>query len=257
MCQAWDSDCLQLMKKKPITATGAHISIIGQLTKDELLENFDKAEISNGFFDRFLWVVVRRSKLLLKNKELPDSDRSYLAEKLSKTVTFARTIKELKCDYQVQTKWAEVYQTLSTEQLGLLGLFTAKAELQVMRLACLYALLDCSETILIHHLEAALSLWQYCEDSVRYIFDNQTGSIIADSIYKALLSAKEGMTKTDIRDLFQRNQTANRINEALSLLLELGRIEVEKKETKGRYIKVYRTIQSSINNQGSRKINDN
>jgi hypothetical protein len=256
MCQAWDSDCLQLMKKKPVTATDAHISIIGQLTKDELLENFNKVETPKGFADRFLWVVVRRSKLLLKNKELPDSDRDCLAEKLSKAVTFAHDVKELKCDYQAQIKWAEIYQTLATEQPGLLGLFTSKAELQVMRIACLYTLLDCSETIQIQHLEAALSLWQYCEDSVSYIFDNQTGNIIADSIYKALLGAKEGMTKTNIRDLFRRNQTAKRINEALSLLLEHGQIEVKKKETKGRYIKVYRVPQPSLNNRANRDIND-
>jgi Protein of unknown function (DUF3987) len=247
--QAWGSDCLQIMRKNPVKASNAHISIIGHTTKDELLKILNEAKTDNTFADCFLWVVVCRSKLVLRSRDLPDSDRNRLVEKLNKAVNFARSVKELKRDAIAQKKWIEVYQNLSREQPGLFGLITSKAEFQVMRLACLYALLDCSETIRIEHLEAALSLWQYCEDSARYIFGDQTGNKIADSIYAALLSAEDGLTKTNIRDLFHRNQKASQINKALNLLQELGRIEVEKKETAGRPIEIYQAIHSNINNK--------
>jgi hypothetical protein len=105
-----------------------------------------------------------------------------------------------------------------------------------MRLATLYALLDCEIEIRLEHLEAALALWQYCEDSARYIFGNQTGNKTADTIYAALLGSEQGLTKTNLRDLFQRNQSASQINTALKTLNELGRIEVSKVETDGRSI---------------------
>jgi hypothetical protein len=45
MRQAWDSgDLRTLTKNNPVTATGAHISIIGHITKDELLRYLDNTE---------------------------------------------------------------------------------------------------------------------------------------------------------------------------------------------------------------------
>lgn len=255
--QAWGSDCLQIMRKNPVKASNAHISIIGHTTKDELLKTFNEAKTDQTFTDCFLWIVVRRSKLQLVNRDLSDSDRNRLVEKLSKAVKFARDVKQLKRDAIAQNKWIKVCQKLSREQPGLFSLITSKAEFQVMRLAYLYALLDCSETIRIEHLEAALSLWQYCEDSARYIFGEQTGNKIADSVYVALLNAEDGLTKTNIRDLFHRNQKASQINIALSLLQELGRIEVEKKETAGRPIEIYRANHSNVNNKDNPNFNEN
>ena len=43
-----------------------------------------------------------------------------------------------------------------------------------------------------------------------------------------------GLTRTDIRDLFGRNQSADRIDRALNILLEQGRIAVQKQESGGR-----------------------
>ncbi len=89
------------------------------------------------------------------------------------------------------------------------------------------------------HLEAALALWQYCEDSARYIFGNQTGNKTADAIYTALLGSEDGLTKTQIRDLFQRNKTANEINSALKLLIEIGKIDFIKEVTSGRPCEIF------------------
>lgn len=108
-----------------------------------------------------------------------------------------------------------------------------------MRLACLYALLDCSSKIRIEHLNAALALWKYCEDSARYIFGEQTGNRIADTIHSAIV-ASDGMSKTQLRELFHRNASAPQINRALNLLIELGKIEVFREETEGRPREIYR-----------------
>jgi hypothetical protein len=88
-----------------------------------------------------------------------------------------------------------------------------------MRLACLYALLDQSHTIRRVHLEAALALWKYCEDSVRYIFGDALGDAVADTVLLALNHAgPEGLTRTDISNLFARNVPAGKINRALASL---------------------------------------
>lgn len=237
--QAWDSDRLRIMTKNPVKASEAHIAIVGHITKDELLRNLEEADTANGFANRFLWIFVRRSKYLPEGGNLQDSDLNPLVEKLNKAVMYARMTHELKRDEPARLKWIEIYSKLSDGHTGLLGSVTSRAEAQVMRLACIYALLDCEEAIKLEHLEAALALWQFCEDSARYIFGNQTGNKTADAIYAALLGAADGLTKTQIRDLFQRNQTANQINTALKLLIELGKVESIKEGTDGRSREIF------------------
>jgi hypothetical protein len=55
-----------------------------------------------------------------------------------------------------------------------------------MRLACLYALLDCSAVVNAYHLMAALDVWRYCEDSARFIFGDAVGDAMADEILREL-----------------------------------------------------------------------
>ncbi len=62
---AWDSGHLRILNKNsPASATGAHVSIIGHITRDELLRYLSSTEYANGFGNRILWGCVRRSKAL-------------------------------------------------------------------------------------------------------------------------------------------------------------------------------------------------
>src|SRR5262249_7847753 len=62
---AWDGLVLQTMtKNSPLKATGAHVSIVGHITKDELRSRLTRTDIANGFANRFLFCLVKRSKLL-------------------------------------------------------------------------------------------------------------------------------------------------------------------------------------------------
>ena len=48
---AWDGRTLQTMaKNSPLRATGAHIGIVGHITKQELLRHITATELANGFF---------------------------------------------------------------------------------------------------------------------------------------------------------------------------------------------------------------
>jgi DNA replicative helicase MCM subunit Mcm2 (Cdc46/Mcm family) len=104
------------------------------------------------------------------------------------------------------------------------GAVTGRAEAQTIRLAALYAVLDLSREVRREHIEAALALWEHAEESARYIFGDATGDPEADEILDALRAARAGgLTRTQIRDLFQRNKSADRISQALTLLLKIGK----------------------------------
>src|SRR5262249_12294343 len=82
--------------------------------------------------------------------------------------------------------WEAAYPDLSAERPGLLGAVVARAEPQVIRLALVYALLDCTHQIDVVHLEAAMAVWAYCEESATRIFGDSLGDPIADEILLAL-----------------------------------------------------------------------
>jgi len=221
--QAWDSGDLRILtKNSPAQATDAHISIIGHVTRDEVLRYLDTTEAGNGFANRFLWVCVRRSKFLPEGGRSHEEDFGPLVRRLSVAVQLARGVGEMKRDNDARGLWFEVYPTLSQEVPGLLGAVTARAEAQTMRLACVYALLDQSPVIRRQHLEAALAVWTYCEASARFIFGDALGDPVADTILRALRQVEDGLTRTQINHLFKGNRAAADIARALAVLLEAG-----------------------------------
>ena len=239
MRQSWDHGNLRAMTKNSLAhATEAHISIIGHISKEELLRLYDQTEASNGLFNRFLWVCVRRSKFLPEGGNISELDFTPFVQRLGEAVSFGSQVTQLKRDSQTRDIWHEVYPELSADRSGLTGAILNRAEAQVMRLACLYALEDLSTAIRPAHLQAALALWGYCEESVVHIFEEKSGNSLADKLIEALTKSPEGLTRTNIRDYFGRHKKADQINSALELLIEAGRVKTETRRTDGRSVEV-------------------
>lgn len=233
--QAWDSGNLRaLTKKSPAKATGAHISIIGHVTRDELLRYLDRTEVANGFMNRFLMVCVRRSKILPEGGRIQEVDFQPLIKKLSFAVEWSRTRERLIRDDAARKLWAEVYELLSEGKPGMLGAVISRAEAHVVRLSLLYALLDRAPQIGRPHLEAALAFWRYAEASARYIFGDALGDTVADDLLAALREQPEGLTRTEISRHFGHHVTAEKLDRAFTALLERGLIRSERIPTPGR-----------------------
>jgi hypothetical protein len=239
--QCWDSGDLQnLNKNSPEKATGAHISLISHITAEELRRSLDEVEYANGFANRLLFLCIRRAQLLpFGGKRIDWTD---LASRLGKIADAARNQGELEFDAEAAECWRGVYGQLSEGQAGLLGAITARAEAQVARLALIYALLDAAQMIGLGHLEAALECWRYAGDSARFIFGDALGDPIADTILVALRQAADGLTQTQISELFARHVTANKIAAALQMLLRAGRVRTESRATPGRPVTIWHAL---------------
>jgi hypothetical protein len=238
---AWDDGNLQTMvsgrRIAPVRATDAHVSIIGHITVDELRRNLTETETSNGFANRFLWCCVRRSKLLPEGGMYPQDILTPLAHQLKTAIIDARKTGRMQRDAAARARWAAIYEELSEGKPGLVGHVTARAEAQVLRLSCLYALLDQSPIVQVVHLEAALALWRYCEASARYIFGEALGDALADEILHMLrATAPNGLTRTDIYNAFGRNKKSTLIQQALAELLRHQLVTYATEATAGRSI---------------------
>ena len=212
-----------LVKHDPLKATGAHISMIGHITRLELLKYLNETESFNGFANRLLFVCVRRSKSLPEGGRISDVVIEALAVRLKATINSAERCRLFEWADAARGLWFSVYPKLSQGSLGLFGAITSRAEAQVLRLSAIYAALDESPRVQVEHLTAALAVWDYTAASARYIFGDLTGDAIADRISAALkVAGEDGLTRADIRDLFKRHQTEARIEQALKMLSDAG-----------------------------------
>lgn len=92
-----------------------------------------------------------------------------------------------------------------------------------MRLAALYAVLDCSSLIVPSHLLGAMALWDYSLASCRFLFGDALGNPVADAILTELRRKRDGITRTEIySDLFHRNKPEGDIIRALGVLARAG-----------------------------------
>ena len=233
---AWDTGALRSMtKNSEARATGAHISLIGHITRDELRRLLTETESANGFGNRFLWLAVRRSKCLPEGGNITNENLNDLVMRVHSVIEFARNAREVTRSEGARELWRIVYPTLSEGKPGLLGAITARAEAQVLRLSAIYALLDCSTKIEVGHHQAALALWNYCDRSARWIFATATGDPRADRILSALRTAGSmGMTKTEISErVFLRHVSSDALSNALRILQQSGHATFNKETTGG------------------------
>lgn len=227
--RAWDSGNLQVLtKNSPAKATNAHISIIGHVTRQELIRYLSTTEAGNGFGNRFLWLYVKRSKSLPFGGGFLRVNLEPIIEKLKAAIEFSKDAGEITWAEETRPLWEAVYPKLSEGKPGLIGALTARAEAYVTRLACIYALLDLETAIRPRHLKAAVAFWDYVEDSVRFIFRDSPGVPLVNELRE--LKGKQGLSKTEIHDHLGRNYSAEEIDRALAFLKEHG--EASKKEMK-------------------------
>jgi len=247
MRQAWDGrDALRVMVKGDTnTASGAHVAIFGNVTEPELLVSLSETDITNGMANRYRWPVVRRSKLIARPRPMAPSVSDELVHRIMAALEFAETAGEIDLAPETELLWERVYrEELAMPARGIVGSLTARGDAITLRLALTYALLDRCHEIRPVHLRAALAVWSYSEQSVRYLFGDKTGDWVADRILHIL--KVEGPKKhIEIVEAFGRNQSAARIQTAIELLNSWGRIVVRSPRrtgTVGRPATVYELI---------------
>ena len=170
-------------------------------------------------------VAVQRSKTLPFGGRLGGDDLARVREQVRLAARFAAVEQPIIFDGHARECWIAAYDELSRGEAGLTGAATARAEAHTVRIALLYALLDCSDVIQLEHLEAALAFWHYSAASARWVFGDSIGDPTADEIWALARERHDGITRTDVSNLFSRNKKAREIDRALQALIDAGRLE--------------------------------
>ncbi len=232
---AWDARPLALLTRTaPARASAAHIAIIGHITQAELAHNTNRIEIANGFLNRFILLACRRVRLLPEGGQADPLAHTGLTGALKAALGHARGAGQVRFDEDARMLWHDLYARLSEPEDGLTGALCARSEPHTIRLALIHALLDSERQIKPCHLHAALALWDYAARCARWALGQASGDPLAEQIHAALRRSPDGLTRTQLRDLFARNRSAERIEQALAGLAATGRATSTRTSTAGR-----------------------
>lgn len=251
--QAWDGDRLAVHTRSSgdVVADGAHVTVCGHITIEELRGRLTETETANGFANRHCFFLARRSKLLPEGGDLSDSEIHRLGSLLGERLDAARKIGRLARTPDGTKRWAELYRRMAEDEPGgLLGAVVARSEAQVLRLSVTYALLDGTNRIDTSHIDAAWAVWNYCRASAELVFGDALGDPVADRILQALSDAgDDGLDRTTLHKLFARHESGARIQAAVTRLMTLDRITESTESTGGRPRSVLRIKRTKRSNQ--------
>jgi hypothetical protein len=222
--KAWDAKMYlhNEGKTSPEKATGPHISLIGHVTRNELLRVIQAIENQNGFSNRILWIATYRREIIPEPRPINwKRDHQDIVNRLTTIIgTFgSREKTELQWSKDGSAAWARFYRSSKDSGTGILGSIMARSMAHVLRLTMIYTILDRSTLMERKHLDAAIAFWEYCVRSARWIFRENTGNKLADRIFWKLRRRPAGLTREEIvTDVCSKNYSKTVIDQALSEL---------------------------------------
>ena len=168
---------------------------------------------------------------------MADENVRLLGELLARSIDQASHIGEVVFSGDAEILYRELYPELSGDRdRGAWSTVTARAEVQVIRLALCYALIDGLDVIDLKHLRAAVAAWQYCDDSARYLFEKVSTAPLVDRVIDHLKAGSK--TTTQLHKAFSGHVDSRSLNTTLSELVDDGRVVRSGQATGGRSSKI-------------------
>jgi hypothetical protein len=223
-----------MTRHNPIKTTGAHISVTGHITPEELYDRFNHTEMANGFGNRFLWFYVNSDKMLPCCEPIPDKLYAKYAARLRRLNNLPAA--NIKLAPPAMGLWKEeIYPALRVCRPGMSGALLARGESRILRTALIYFLTDTplggvSQGVGVAHLKAAMAVWDYCERSITTLFQTVSGSPLGDKVIGML--SDRPMTKKEMNRHLSVKQKGE-IDKVLSELEAAGVVVQEKEKKAG------------------------
>jgi hypothetical protein len=230
--EAWDGKTLRTMAKNAARiATDPHLSIVGHVTRQELVKVARESDIFGGTMNRFLFLLSERARLLPHGGDL--DDLGTVPARIGDVIAFARGVGRVRRSPAANRLWESVYHELTTPVgTDLLAAVLSRGEAQTLRLSLLMALVAKRATIEADDLAAALDLWRYAAASARVVFGQ-----VHDPLFERIVAAVQehpGMTRTQLYRRIGRTVGADALVAALARVRSAGACSCVKEQTGGR-----------------------
>ena len=238
MREAWDGvDLATMSKNSRRTATEPHISIVAHVTPEELSKLQTDADVYGGSWNRFLWVASKRARLRPHGGDF--DDLTELQASVRSIVTRARNVGRMRRTPAADRLWeAEYFRRAELRAGGVVGAIVGRAEPQLLRLSMLAALCRCEDVVDVEDLAAAISLWQYVDETVRMLFAGCEDPLVSRII--EAIRAEPGISRSTLHRQTAKAMPAPRFVAMLEKAVATGAVESERIETAGRPREIWR-----------------
>src|SRR5262249_18296481 len=123
---AWDGLTIApLTKHEKVKASDPHICLIAPVTKPELKALLSPSDVWNGFANRFLWLAVRRAKIVPFPAPMPNDDVARIGDEIARVIMRAHDYQgpagRIVMSNSAQSHWADAYAELVQDRAGVLG----------------------------------------------------------------------------------------------------------------------------------------
>jgi len=238
MREAWDGlDLATMSKNSRRIATEPHISIVAHVTPEELSKLQTDADVYGGSWNRFLWIASKRARLRPHGGDF--DDLAELQASVRSVVTSARNVGRMRRTPAADKLWeAEYLRRAELRAGGVVGAIIGRAEPQLLRLSMLAALCRGEDVVDVEDLAAAVSLWQYVDETVRMLFGGCEDPLVARIV--EAIRAEPGISRSALHRQTARAMPAARFVSTLERVAVGGAVEREVVETGGRPREVWR-----------------
>lgn len=230
--EAWDGKTLRTMAKNCArTATDPHLSIVGHVTRQELMKVARESDIYGGTFNRFIFLSSDRARLLPHGGDL--DDLGMVPGRIADVVAFARGVDRMRRTAAADRLWEQHYGEL-TVPVGtdLMTAVLSRGEAQCLRLSLLMALAARRATVEAEDLAAAIDLWRYSVASARAIFGQ-----VHDPLFEKIVAAvneRPGITRSGLHGRLGWKLGSSELVSALARVQSAGVIHHRRLSTGGR-----------------------
>lgn len=201
-----------------------HISISGDTTASELRKKMPDGSDENGFGNRFLYCYVYRTKLCPNGG--PEIDWTDEIIKLHRRVQYATELGCVGLTKPASKAWGRMYAQLEEpgyKLVGVSGAMTARAAAHIRRLALILALMDEYDVVETRHLHAAKAIWDYCQESAKFIFTGTTKD--QDRILGWIGKQTRLVTDSEVADgAFHWHKKIESVKSQIEGLIQTGRV---------------------------------
>jgi hypothetical protein len=211
----------------------------GLITKSELLDVLKDSEMASGFVNRYLTVLVHRVRKISRPARITDPvallERDSIVDYLKTVMQWVsqRKLEKDAVDGTIGIKivwgeeagkaWDTFYYSLGDDDQE----YLTRAEVFVLRISMIYALLDMSDVIEPAHLKAALAVWRYAEQSSHLVYGNPQPSNVVKLMNRVLTAGY--VKRGAVHSLFQRHMPADGLDWIMEEAAKVsnGRLEVD------------------------------
>jgi len=237
------------LKSGKISAKEAHVIVLAQTSCTDFSILRNEVKQSNGFASYFLWFLVDRPKEVPRPQGISDEEIRHFQGLIANRIRGAEGLTLVKMTRQAKKMWDNRYSGLTKNVPGVAGAVVSRFEIQAIRLAMLYAIVDGRKWIHKKDLLAACALLQYARESACIIFNGeQQGDNYMEKILCALNAApNHELSRTEISGVFSRNAASADIDAALQRMTELEQVKIDQKEsTTGRKKTIVRLVSKQV-----------